>query len=174
VSDKVKAPRSRSSVVWEENLRTCVTPLSTSYNVHLKSIEWISELVCVKMASGSDSQRRKCVNNPNSFCYICGQYTIKGQKRNITPLIKSLCLVYFNMRLGDQDKKFAPHILCKTCVENLRQWYKGLLPSMSFGIPIVWREQINHFDNCYFCVCKVSGFNTKNKKHIVYPCLPSA
>lgn len=114
------------------------------------------------------------MNNPNSFCYIYDQYTSKGQKRNITPFIKSLYLGYFNMKLGDQDKNFAPHIVCKTCVENLRQWYKGLLPSMPFGIPMVWREQTNHFDDCYFCVCKVSGFNMKNKKHIVYPCLPSA
>ena len=38
---------------------------------------------------------------------------------------------------------------------------------------MVWRKQVNHCDDCYFCLCKVSGYKKKNKKDIVYPNLPS-
>ncbi|GFV23467.1 uncharacterized protein TNCV_4781781 [Trichonephila clavipes] len=40
---------------------------------------------------------------------------------------------------GDQDKSWAPHVVCSVCVEELRQWFK------------------------------VQGFNLKNRKDISYP-----
>jgi hypothetical protein len=98
----------------------------------------------------------------------------KQQKRNITPFVKRLYLAYFKMKLGDQDKKFAPHVVCKTCAKNLRQWSTGLRESMPFGIPMVWCEQKNHYDDCYFCLCKITGFNKRNKEAIIYPNLESA
>ena len=45
---------------------------------------------------------------------------------------------------------------------------------MQFGVPMVWREQKNHYDDCYFCMVKTEGFNAKNKNKIVYPDLESA
>ena len=39
---------------------------------------------------------------------------------------------------------------------------------------MVWREQSNHNDNCYFCCTDISDYNSKNKKIIVYPNLSSA
>jgi hypothetical protein len=35
-------------------------------------------------------------------------------------------------------------------------------------------SQKNHSDNCYFCCCDVKCYNSKNKKFILYPNLPSA
>jgi hypothetical protein len=32
----------------------------------------------------------------------------------------------------------------------------------------------NHSDDCYFCCCDVKGYNSKNKKVILYPNLRSA
>lgn len=32
--------------------------------------------------------------------------------------------MYFRMGLGDQDKTWAPHSVCRSCVENLRVWTK--------------------------------------------------
>src|SRR5678816_2750861 len=57
---------------------------------------------------------RKCVNSPDSFCYICGEYTLKSQKRAMTPMIKYACEHYFGCKIGDQDKNWAPHICCGT------------------------------------------------------------
>jgi hypothetical protein len=39
---------------------------------------------------------------------------------------------------------------------------------------VIWREPKHHSDDCYFCCCNVKGYNSKNKKVILYPKLPSA
>ena len=56
------------------------------------------------------------------------------------------------MKLGDQDKKWAPNAVCKPCVEHLREWIKGKRKGLKFGIPKVWREPRNYVDDCYFCI----------------------
>ena len=53
---------------------------------------------------------RKCNKSPDRFCYICGKVTFCDQQCTITPLVKALYHAYFGMKLGDQDKGFAPHI----------------------------------------------------------------
>ena len=78
------------------------------------------------------------------------------------------------MKLGDLDKKWAPKKVCHTCVEQLRKWSQGKKVSMPFAIPMIWHEPRNHVDDCYFCVCDITGYNTKNKKEIIYPNLLSA
>ena len=42
--------------------------------------------------------------------------------------------------LSDQNKTWAPHVVCKQCVEHLRQWTKKDRKLLCFGIPMVWRE----------------------------------
>lgn len=120
------------------------------------------------------SERRKCSNDPDIFCYICGSFTLQDQRRNINTFVKKVYLAYFKVRLGDQDKNWAPHKVCKTCVETLRSWSKGKNAKLKFGVPMVWREPTNHLDNCYFCLVNVKGFNKKNKQHLQYPDIPSA
>lgn len=90
---------------------------------------------------------RYCRNRPDVFCYICGQYTLVKQRRNITDFVKDSYFAYFGVRLGQQDKQWVPHNVCCFCVE-LRQWTYGKSKSLSFGIPIMWREQTNHTDDC--------------------------
>lgn len=116
---------------------------------------------------------RGCINNPNSFCYICGEYVVKKRQRNITDFVKKAYYAYFGMKLGDQEKKWAPHIVCHTCVEHLRKWTQGKIKSLPFAIPMVWREPASHED-CYFCLTKIKGYNCKNKANVVYPEIISA
>ena len=78
------------------------------------------------------------------------------------------------MKLGDQDKAWAPHMVCRSCTECLRQWSKGKKTSLKFGIPMVWREPRNHVSDCYFCAIDVTGINRKNRKILKYPDLESA
>ena len=66
------------------------------------------------------SCRRSCANSPDAFCYICGEYTLKDQRKGITGFVKQSYFAYFDVKLGDQDKPWAPYKVCKTCVENLR------------------------------------------------------
>ena len=46
--------------------------------------------------------------------------------------------------------------------------------ALKFGIPMIWHEPPNHFDDCYFCMTKLVGYNKKNRKNILYPSIPSA
>ena len=85
------------------------------------------------------SSRRSCRNDPDKFCYICGQYTFKDQRKAITDFVRKVYLAYFKVMLGDQDKPWAPHIVCKACVESLRKWSNGTL-TIRFGVPMVWTE----------------------------------
>ena len=117
---------------------------------------------------------RECKNSPNLFCYICGRFSTKEQRQDITHFIKQCYHAYFGCKLGDQDKSWAPHTVCKICVEHLRQWYSGKSKCMPFGVPMIWREQTDHISDCYFCMTNVQGFSKKNKKKIEYPNLPSA
>lgn len=117
---------------------------------------------------------RKCVNSPDSFCYICGEYTLKSQKRTITPMIKYAYEHYFGCKIGDQDKNWAPHICCGTCAVLLRCWLNGENRCMPFAVPMVWRVQVDHVSDCYFCMTNVSGMKGKQRKKIAYPNLNSA
>lgn len=116
---------------------------------------------------------RKCINDPNSFCYICGELTFKRQKRNFTNLICKCYRDYFGFSVGQQDKAWAPHICCITCVKNLTDWAKGSR-HMSFAIPMIWSEPRDHVSDCYFCLTKIKGIHPKAKHNVKYPNLPSA
>jgi hypothetical protein len=99
---------------------------------------------------------------------------VKKHQRNITDFVKKVYYAYFGVKLGDQNKSWAPHKVCISCVEDLRKWLNGTKKSFRFGIPMIWREPKNHSDDCYFCSCNVKGYNLINKKEILYPNLLSA
>ena len=120
------------------------------------------------------ASRRQCNNHPDCFCYICGEYTFVNQRKDISEFVRRAYLSYFKVKLGDQDKAWAPHIVCKTCIEHLRQWTNGTRKSLKFGVPMIWREQKNHSDDCYFCQVCIKGINSKNKSKWAYPNLASA
>lgn len=70
---------------------------------------------------------------------------------------------------------WVPHsILYKICVEHLRQWEKGTRKSLKFGVPMIWQEQKNHYDDCYFCMTKIVGINKNNRHKWKYPNISSA
>lgn len=120
------------------------------------------------------TSRRSCINHPDIFCYICGEYTLKANRKPISEFVKRAYVGYFGVKLGDQDKQWAPHIVCKTCIEQLRHWTNGKRSCLKFGVPMVWREQINHFDDCYFCMVNIIGTNRNNRHKLSYPDIPSA
>ena len=59
----------------------------------------------------------KCKNNPDRFCYICGNVVFPNLQAKITDFVRKAYHDYFGDKLGDQDKPFAPYICCKTCGE---------------------------------------------------------
>lgn len=83
------------------------------------------------------NRKFKCKNPPDSFCYICGNFMLPNQRGNISDFIKRAYLAYFGIKLGDQDKSWAPHKACTICVERLRSWTKGSDSKIPFGVPMV-------------------------------------
>ena len=89
--------------------------------------------------------RRKCKNDPDNFCYIYGQYTPPVHRRKLTPKVKLAYKFYFGCEVGDQDNKWSPRISCNACNTQLLRWLAGKKKKMPFGVPMVWREQADHF-----------------------------
>ena len=116
---------------------------------------------------------RGCVNDPNCFCYICGEFTVKKYQRAITPRLKELYKSYFGCAVGDQEKTWAPHISCVRCSAGLYTWSKSGR-GLPFAIPMIWREQRDHGSDCYFCAFSVKGVSDRNRKRLPYPSLQSA
>ena len=116
---------------------------------------------------------RKCINHPDEFCYVCGEVTFHSQRRNFTPLVSKCYLEYFGFPVRHQDKSWAPHICCLTCVRLLLGWAKGSR-HMPFAVPMIWSEPKDHISDCYFCLTVVKGITTKSKHTLKYPNLPSA
>ena len=53
---------------------------------------------------------RGCVNSPDSFCYICSELVVKKQQQIIMDFAQKVYLAYFGVKVGDQDKLWAPHV----------------------------------------------------------------
>ena len=64
----------------------------------------------------------------------------------------------FGMPMSDQDKPWAPHVICGTCRTILAGWLQGKKIAMPFAVPRVWREQKNHHDDCYFCMIDITKY----------------
>ena len=115
------------------------------------------------------SNRRQCRNHPDVFRYICGEYILAKYRFNVRDFTKRNYKAYFGIKLGDQDKSWTPHKVCKQCTETLRSWALGKATSMRFGVPMVWREPKNHHEDCYFCMVDMTGWNQRKKKDWYYP-----
>ena len=57
--------------------------------------------------------------------------------QNITVFVNRAYHAYFKVKLGNRDKSWAPHKVCKSCVELLRSWIKGKEKHLHFGIPMI-------------------------------------
>lgn len=113
------------------------------------------------------SSKRSCLNNPNTFCYICGEYVVKKFRKPINDFVKKTYFEYFKIQITLLDRPWLPKIVCKLCAEHLRQWASGKRAHMKFSVPMIWSEPKNHFDDCYFCVVKLHGIN-KEREHLPY------
>ena len=107
------------------------------------------------------SSRRCCVNNPNTFCYICGEYVVKKFRKPITDSVKKTYVDYFNIEMKSLNKPWVPNIVCKLCSEHLRQWANGKRNYLKYSVPMIWAQPKNHINDCYFCVCTITWYKQK-------------
>jgi hypothetical protein len=104
-----------------------------------------------------------CINLPKTHCYICGSFTAKAQRRIITRDFQKFYLLNNGCSLGYQEKDWAPHVLCTSCSNGLRDWMHKRKTTVSFAISMTWQEPKNHVGDCYFRCLIVTGFSGKNK-----------
>ena len=62
---------------------------------------------------------RRGINDKDSFCYICSKFVFKGNRKSIDEFYMKAYYTYFKIKLGDEDKIWAPQIICNSCEENL-------------------------------------------------------
>ena len=110
-----------------------------------------------------------CVNDPDILCCIYENFVPSVQRQNITPFVKNVYYAYFGIKLGDQNKAWTPHRVCRNSVSSLRHWSIKKQKFLAFGIPMVWREPKGHDKEYYFCPCVIDGYNVKNQHKIQYP-----
>ena len=76
---------------------------------------------------------RTCINKANNFCYICSEVTFSSQKRSITAVVRKAYYLYFECKVGDQDKTWAPHICCNiTYTSDVKLAIKTKLGHLTF------------------------------------------
>ncbi|KAK2709352.1 hypothetical protein QYM36_013126 [Artemia franciscana] len=114
------------------------------------------------------SARRSCRNDLDVVCYICRDYTLPVDRRNITGFVKHAHKAYFEVKLGDQDKSWVPRTVCKTCLEYLWQWTKGVKTSLKVGISIVRREPLDYASDYYFCAIDTTSISRKSQHSLQY------
>ena len=79
------------------------------------------------------------------------------------------------MHINDQDKPWAPHVICGSCKSSLEGLLRGSEKVMSFAVPRVWREPQNHHDDCYFCIINISKYHkVSGRRAMTYPSIPSS
>ena len=114
------------------------------------------------------SVKRPCKVSSDFFCYVCGYYISQRQKKHkVIPETKFFIAyeAYFGMKMGDQNKSWAPHFCCGSCRSTLEGWMRGSRKCMPFAIPRIWTELTNHHDDCYFCMVDISTYKkTKDRK----------
>lgn len=114
----------------------------------------------------SSSRLFVCKNSPDNFCYICGLFTSASDRRTVSDEIRKLYFDYFRVHIN-QDNKWQPNYICSTCRKNLHRWSNGD-GKMTFGAPMLWREQFNHENDCYFCLSNIKGATMAKRQSIVY------
>ena len=118
---------------------------------------------------------RKCVNNPDNFCYIYGEVTFASRKLSITPTIKRHIFCISAVRQGTRTKN-GHHTGAALCLSKLSAWVNGKGRFMPFGVPMVCRVPSNQSTDCYFCMVPPiqNSMPMKEKSTLVYPNIPSA
>lgn len=105
----------------------------------------------------------------NTFCVVCGKYLLPKNRRNFTDNVKQNYGKCFNIPTDGLNNAWTPRVICIQCHSSICNSVKGVKNAKRFSSPMFWQEPFNHQTDCYFCLCKTTGYNTKNKKAVEYP-----
>ena len=98
----------------------------------------------------------------------------QSRRENLLPLLRRRRMNdILAVKLGIRTN-WSPHSCCSRCSQYLRCWLIGTHQSVPFAVRVVWREQKDHFNDCYFCFTKIDGHNSEATHNVGYPNIPSA
>lgn len=78
----------------------------------------------------------KCVNSIDNFCYIYGEDVFVPRNARLHHLL----LLFWRVKLRDQDKLWAPRICCIMCSVILHSWLNKKGCSVHFTIPMIYLD----------------------------------
>lgn len=126
------------------------------------------------VASEEKEPDGECETGADKFCYVCGKFTLRKEKRNMLGKMKEAYVECFKMELIE-DVWWAPNSSCATCYNFLVKWKGCKSTKPPFAVPMIWYNPPRHKSfACYFCVHDVAGHNSKTKKRIRYYSMPGA
>lgn len=65
-----------------------------------------------------------CKNNPNKFCYACGEYIFVSPPK-FTDSLQTAYQLYFKVAPENLGESWTPNVLCNTCKAALTTWMSG-------------------------------------------------
>ena len=111
---------------------------------------------------------RGCKYSAGSFCYVYREFFAKRAKKHcLNNCIRAgeAYLAYFGMPVGDQDKRWAPHVIydyCRRTLEGLREEKRAI----RFAIPRIWREPLDHHTNFAISVWWIQQNEEREGMHL--------
>lgn len=63
-----------------------------------------------------------CYNNPDDFCYVCGEYVIDKKKHTFTDSLQQKYEQYFGVAPASVDQRWTPSMICHSCQSILTEW----------------------------------------------------
>ena len=78
-------------------------------------------------------------------------------------MVKNAYECYIGCKVGDQDKKWAPHVCCISCATILREWLNIKGRSVPLALHMIWRESTDSLTDCYFCIVRDFGTELQRK-----------
>lgn len=110
----------------------------------------------------------------NSYCYICGKYTVPANRMNVNEVVKLNYAFYFSKVI--LLRPWAPDICCSKCYCNLKNWAAEKIKQLPFGVPMEWSDPGPNHDryDCYVCANDARGQNRHRLKSFCYQSVASA
>lgn len=144
---------------------------SNILNVYVKTNQIIARINSTKLLN--DFSMSFC-DKQQYFCFMCGLYTAKKNKRSKSEKFKLLFRSYYEIEWIDED--YVPQFGCSKCYTSLCRWSENksdqaneLAFKPKYKEPMTWMNPGEHDANeCYFCVNLVNGINSSKKDKIQY------
>lgn len=107
----------------------------------------------------------KFCKNIKYFCFVCGKFTAKVNKKSKTETFVKLYRLYYEQDWVDDSH--VPQFGCSNCYVSLFKWKAkklradGSLCKPKYKEPMTWNSSSEHNEEeCYFCVNFTKGMTT--------------